>query len=153
MHMLPLKNVPRMLKHKSNGSGGSSSSSNPKGRLALMAANGNSAATAIASPLRNGTDAETASQTTTDAASEVSTAVSVLETEEKDLRERLVVLEEQRFLVHEMLASAHAGRRFEEVSALSRNVEELDREIADVKASVRQVEDRWRGVYANGGPG
>ena len=133
-----------MLKHSSSSSSGRNGS-NPKGRLVLP--NG----AAAASPLRNGTDAETASQTT-DAASEVSTAVSVLETEEKDLRERLIVLEEQRYLVQGMLSSAHGARRFEEVSALSRNVEELDREIADTKTRVNEVEERWRGVYANGGP-
>ncbi|KAK7748224.1 carboxypeptidase Y-deficient [Diatrype stigma] len=147
MHMLPLKNLPRMLKQNSSSGGGSS-----KGRL-LLAPNGHP----VASPLRNGimttttaaADAEeTASQATNDAASEASTAVSALETEEKELRERLVVLEEQRYLVQGMISNAHGARRFEEVSALSRNVEELDGEIADVRARVAEVEDRWRGVYA-----
>lgn len=143
MHMLPLKNLPRMLKRSSSSS---SSSNNSKGRLLLP--NGQSASS-TASPLRNGmmtTDLETASQAT-DAASEASTAVSALETEEKELRERLVVLEEQRYLVQVMIGNAHGARRFEEVSALSRNVEELDVEIREVKGRVGEVEDRWRGVY------
>lgn len=140
MHMLPLKNLPRMLKHNSSGA----KSSN------RLLPNGQTTAPSL-SPLRNGTDAETASQAT-DAASEASTAVSALESEEKDLRERLVVLEEQRYLVQGMIGNAHGARRFEEVSALTRNVEELDREIADVRARVGEVEDRWRGVYTNGGP-
>ncbi len=152
MHMLPLKNLPRMLRHNSssgsNGSGGSS-----KARLLLP--NGQVSSTTTSSPLRNGMDAvETASQTTTDAASsEASTAVSALESEERELRERLVVLEEQRYLVQGMISNAHGARRFEEVGALTRNAEELDREIADVRARVGEVEDRWRGVYVDGDGG
>ncbi|KAI2774495.1 hypothetical protein F4815DRAFT_397886 [Daldinia loculata] len=135
MHMLPLKNLPRMLKHNS------SSSSSAKSRLL---ANGH-----VASPLRNGSDMlETASQT-----SEASTAVSALETEEKELRERLIVLEEQKYMVQAMISGAHGARRFEEVSALTRNVEELETEIESVKGKVTAVEERWQGFYANGGPG
>ncbi|KAI1801795.1 hypothetical protein F4811DRAFT_437659 [Daldinia bambusicola] len=135
MHMLPLKNLPRMLKHNS------SSSSSGKGRLIP---NGH-----VASPLRNGIDRlETASQT-----SEASTAVSALETEEKELRERLIVLEEQKYMVQTMISGAHGARRFEEVSALTRNVEELETEIESVKSKVAAVEERWQDVYTNGGPG
>ncbi|KAI1453844.1 VAC1 protein [Annulohypoxylon moriforme] len=135
MHMLPLKNLPRMLKHHS------SSSSSSRNRLLT---NGH-----VASPLRNGSDVlETASQT-----SETSTVVSALETEEKELRERLIVLEEQRYMVQKMINSAHGARRFEEVSALTRNVEELDTEIEGIRGKVAAVEDKWQGLYANGGPG
>lgn len=136
-HMLPLKNLPRMLKH-------ASSSSSASRRMLLP--NG-----PVASPLRNNsTDGylDTASQT-----SETSTVVSALETEEKDLRERLVVLEEQKFMVQAMITSATGARRFEEVSALTRNVDELDREIESIRAKVSGVEERWQGLYANGGPG
>lgn len=135
MHMLPLKNLPRMLKHNS------SSSSSSRNRLL---ANGH-----VASPLRNGSDTlETASQT-----SETSTVVSALETEEKELRERLIVLEEQKYMVQTMISGAHGARRFEEVSALTRNVEELDIEIESVRSKVAAVEEKWQGLYANGGPG
>ncbi|KAI1442086.1 VAC1 protein [Annulohypoxylon stygium] len=134
MHMLPLKNLPRMLKHHS------SSSSSSRNRLLT---NGH-----VASPLRNGSDMlETASQT-----SETSTVVSALETEEKELRERLIVLEEQKYMVQKMINSAHGARRFEEVSALTRNVEELDTEIESIRSKVVAVEDRWQGLYSNGGP-
>ncbi|KAI6087631.1 VAC1 protein [Hypoxylon rubiginosum] len=137
MHMLPLKNLPRMLKHSSSGS----SSSSAKNRLLP---NGH-----VASPLRNGSDVfETASQT-----SETSTVVSALETEEKELRERLIVLEEQKYMVQTMISGAHGARRFEEVSALTRNVEELETEIKSVKGKVTAVEEKWQGLYANGGPG
>lgn len=135
MHMLPLKNLPRMLKHNS------SSSSSSRNRLL---ANGH-----VASPLRNGSDIlETASQT-----SETSTVVSALETEEKELRERLIVLEEQKYMVQTMISGAHGARRFEEVSALTRNVEELDIEIESVRSKVAAVEEKWQGLYTNGGPG
>ncbi|KAI1340244.1 FYVE zinc finger protein [Xylariaceae sp. FL0016] len=131
MHMLPLKNLPRMLRHNNSNSA--------KNRLL---ASGHAA-----SPLRNGDSLETASQT-----SETSTAVSALETEEKDLRERLIVLEEQRYMVQKMINASRGARRFEEVSALTRNVEELEKEIRDVKSKVSGVEERWQGLYAQGGP-
>ncbi|CAJ2512552.1 Uu.00g055670.m01.CDS01 [Anthostomella pinea] len=130
MHMLPLKNLPRMLKHNS--------SSSAKTRLL---ANGHAS-----SPLRNDSF-ETASQT-----SESSTVVSTLETEEKELRERLIVLEEQRYMVQKMINTSRGARRFEEVSALTRNVEELEKEIEGVKGKVSGVEQRWQGLYAQGGP-
>lgn len=136
-HMLPLKNLPRMLKHASSSSSGSRRMLLPNGH--------------VASPLRNNsTDGylDTASQT-----SETSTVISALETEEKDLRERLVVLEEQKFMVQTMITSATGARRFEEVSALTRNVDELDQEIESIRAKVSGVEERWQGLYANGGPG
>lgn len=132
MHMLPLKNLPRLLKQ-------SSSSSSAKNRLTP---NGH-----VASPLRQGDVADTASQT-----SEGSTAVSILETEEKELRERLIVLEEQKYMVQKMINTSRGSRRFEEVSALTRNVEELDREIESARTKVGEIESRWRGLYANGGP-
>ncbi|KAI1405007.1 VAC1 protein [Hypoxylon fuscum] len=132
MHMLPLKNLPRMLKHSS------SSSSSAKNRFLT---NGH-----VASPLRNGSDVfETASQT-----SESSTVVSALETEEKELRERLIVLEEQKYMVQTMISGAHGARRFEEVSALTRNVEELETEIESARSKVAVVEKKWQGLYANG---
>ncbi|KAI0016819.1 FYVE zinc finger protein [Xylariomycetidae sp. FL0641] len=134
MHMLPLKNVPRMLKRNS------STSNSIRNRLHT---NGHTA-----SPLRN-SDAfeETASQT-----SESSTVVSVLETEEKELRERLIVLEEQRYMVQKMIDTSRGARRFEEVSALTRNVDELDKEIENTRSKVAGIEQRWQGIYANGGP-
>lgn len=130
MHMLPLKNLPRLLKH--------GSSSSAKSRLT----NGH-----VASPLRQGDVLETASQT-----SEGSTVASALETEERELRERLIVLEEQRYLVQKMIGAARGARRFEETGALTRNVEELDREIEGLRAKVSEVDERWQGLYAHGGP-
>ncbi|KAK1998779.1 FYVE zinc finger protein [Colletotrichum falcatum] len=140
-HMLTLKSVPQILRSRSS----------QTSRLRALQAggvNGSSSSSSLhLSPLRNQelAESETASQ-----ASETSTAVSALEVEEKEARERLVVLEEQRFMVQQMVDNARNARRFEEVSALTRNVEELDREIEQAKKNVGGVEQRWEGLYASG---
>ncbi|WQF80816.1 Putative FYVE zinc finger, Zinc finger, FYVE/PHD-type, Zinc finger, RING/FYVE/PHD-type [Colletotrichum destructivum] len=138
-HMLTLKSVPQILRARS-------SQSSRLRALQSGSVNGSSSSLHL-SPLRNQelAESETASQ-----ASETSTAVSALETEEKEARERLVVLEEQRFMVQQMVDAARDARRFEEVSALTRNVEELDREIERAKKMVGGVEERWEGLYASG---
>ncbi|KAI1824047.1 FYVE zinc finger protein [Xylaria intraflava] len=133
MHMLPLKNLPRMLKHNHNSANSARNRLTPNGHAA--------------SPLRHGDILETSSQT-----SEGSTVTSALETEEKETRERLVVLEEQKYMVQKMIHASRGARRVEEMGALTRNLEELDREIETAKARVSQVEERWQGLYTNGGP-
>ncbi|KAM0499830.1 hypothetical protein ACHAP8_005438 [Fusarium lateritium] len=137
-NMLPLKSLPQMLRSRS-----SASSSTAVSTSRLLASHNHSGSSLRHSELA---DTETSSQ----APSEGSTVVSQLETEEKELRERLVVLEEQRFMVESMIKTAQGSRRFEEVSALSRNVDELDAEINDLKNKVGGVEERWEGVYRNG---
>jgi len=133
-NLIPLKSVPAMLK---------SQSSNHRRLLS----GGNHA-----SPLRNGETARFDPETSSlGGASEVSTVVSTaLETEEKEAREKLVVLEEQRFMVQEMLNAARSARRFEEASALTSNLEELDKEIEGSKRLVAGVEERWEGLYSAG---
>jgi hypothetical protein len=134
-NLIPLKSVPAMLKsHSSNH------------RRLLSGGN-------MSSPLRNGESAGFDPETSSlGGASEISTAVSAaLESEEREARERLVVLEEQRFMVQEMLNSAKGARRFEEAGALTKNLEELDGEIAAMKKVVAAVEERWEGVYAGEG--
>ncbi|KAI1078014.1 VAC1 protein [Whalleya microplaca] len=157
MHMLPLKNLPRLLKHSS------SSSSAARNRHLALTTNGGGSGHHhhTSSPLRHvngsgsgsGSGLDTPTTETASQTSEGSTVVSALETEEKDLRERLVVLEEQRYMVQAMIAGARGARRFEEVSALTRNVEELAREIESLRGKVEGVEERWQGLYAQGGPG
>ena len=136
-NLIPLKNVPRIL--KSNASGH---------RHLLSGLNGAS----HLSPLRNGESASFDPETSSlGGASEASTAVSALETEEKEARERLVVLEEQKFMVQEMLNNAKGTKRFEEVGALTKNLEELNKEIEDSRKLVTGVEERWEGLYTAGG--
>lgn len=143
-YMLPMKSIPKMLK--------SNTSTNHRRLLSANDRQSSSGSVTTAlSPLRNGELADPGSETASlGGASETSTAMSALETEEKELRERLVVLEEQRFLVKEMVNNARGARRFEEVGALSKNVEELDREIAGLRKAVDGVEERWEGLYSNG---
>ncbi|ROV93182.1 hypothetical protein VMCG_08700 [Cytospora schulzeri] len=142
-YMLPMKSVPKML---------NSTSAKSTSHRRHLAVNDRHGSFGALSPLRNGESAvEPGSETASLAgASEASTAVSALETEEKELRERLVVLEEQRFLVKEMVNHAKTSRRFEEVTALNKNVEELDREITSLRLMVDGVEQRWEGVYGDG---
>ncbi|KAH7376921.1 VAC1 protein [Plectosphaerella cucumerina] len=145
-HMLTLKSVPHVLRSRSSQASASQS------RLLALQHRPSSSVSSL-SPLRNGDpppadDQDTASQ----AGSEASTQVSALESEERDLRERLVVLEEQRFMVADMVSSARGAKRSEEVSALSRNLEELDAEIATLRRRVGDVEQRWEGLYTSGTP-
>ncbi|OAA65163.1 Zinc finger, FYVE-type [Niveomyces insectorum RCEF 264] len=151
-NMVPLKHVPRMLRAQQSGG-----AANHRRLLANLngGGGGGSGSSTHLSPLRNGESivgdgggGDAASV----AGSEVSTAASILESEEKELREKLVVLEEQRFLVQQMVDNARGSRRFEEVGALSRNVEELDKEIERLRLQVSGVEERWEGLYAAGAP-
>lgn len=127
LHMLPLKSLPKILKHAapngqlSNGASSPSTfTSNSPGRAtrpresALASINYNSIA-------GNGNASSPSSET--------SSAISALEAEEKNLRERLIVLEEQKFFVSEMIADANRRRKFDEVSSLAMNIEDLNREI------------------------
>ena len=75
-----------------------------------------------------------------------SAAVTALEAEEKELKERLIVLEEQKFFVSEMIANANKRRKFDEVSALSQNVEDLSREIDQIQGQLAQMD--FAGAYA-----
>ncbi|KAF8423122.1 FYVE zinc finger-domain-containing protein [Tirmania nivea] len=61
--------------------------------------------------------------------------------EEKRLKEQLMVLEEQRFLVGGMVGEAKRCRRFEEVGVLERSLRELEEEIGKVKQEVQDLEE------------
>ena len=128
--MLPLKTLPRILKHASpNGHHTPSPSGRPT--------NG-----ALASIKYNNRDIDTASQVSggSNNSSNNSTALSVLDAEEKQLRERLMVLEEQKFLVGEMVAEASKRRRFDEVSSLAQNVQDLNLEIDQITGTLGQLD-------------
>lgn len=142
LHMLPLKSLPKILKHASP-HGRSISSSTIDGHLAPEA-NGHARgpmSTIQRSALQN---IESSSQPSS------ASRLSSLETEEKTVREQLIVLEEQKFMVGEMLADSQRRRKFEEVESLSRNVEDLTKEcdhLQGVLAGLRtQVEDVWTGT-------
>ncbi|CAK7265700.1 carboxypeptidase Y-deficient [Sporothrix epigloea] len=140
-NMVPLKHVPKLLRSQRFSSSGLST------HYGLVeTSNGN---VSHLSPLRDGENIGGGTDSASMAGSEASTALIGLEKEEKELRERLVVLEEQRFLVQEMVDNAHGSRRFEEVGTLRRNAEELDREIDRLRQQVSIVEERWELLQAS----
>jgi len=63
-----------------------------------------------------------------------------MEAEEKELRERLIVLEEQKFFVTEMIADANKHRKFDEVGSLAQNVEDLSKEIDQINGQLNQLD-------------
>ncbi len=132
LHMLPLKTLPKILKHASpHGHTSSNSHLTPTNRSthALASIKYNNS--------HNGVDASSQASS--------SSAISALEAEEKALRERLIVLEEQKFFVGEMIADANRRRKFDEVAALAGNVEDLGKEIDHVQGMLEQLD--FVGVY------
>lgn len=118
LHMLPLKSLPRILKHASPNGAQSKSNGRPNGALAAIKYN----------------DIENSSVASS------SSAISTMEAEEKELRERLIVLEEQKFFVQEMIADANRRRKFDEVSSLALNVEDLSKEIDQINGQLNQLD-------------
>ena len=122
IHMLPLKALPKILKHASVRGMDSSDRAPPNGKpigaLASMRFN----------------DIDNASQVSSNS------AISALEAEEKTLRETLMVLEEQLFLVKDQVADANKRRKFDEVSSLAQNVEDLSKEIDHVQGQLGQLD-------------
>jgi rabenosyn-5 len=127
LHMLPLRSLPKILKHAA-----------PQGRP-----NGPSA---LASIKYN--DRSTGSVVS-------SSEVSAMESEEKELRERLIVLEEQKFMVSEMVADATKHRRFDEVSSLAQNLEDLNKEIDQANGQLGQLDfaSAYQGGFPSPSPG
>ena len=113
--MLPLKALPKILKHASAGK-----DNRQQGALAAIKLN----------------DSERASS---------SSAVSAMEAEEKTLREQVMVLEEQRFLMEAQLADASKRRKFDEALSLKQNVKDLNREIDRVQGQISNLD--FAGAY------
>lgn len=130
LHMLPLKTLPKILKHATP-NGSTSSSSRTSLPFPTINTNGRSPSALASIKYNNHNNIE--HDTTSQLSSEQSSQISALEAEEKQLRERLIVLEEQKFFVQEMVADASKRRKFDEVAALARNVEEIGREIDEVQ--------------------
>lgn len=122
-HMLPLRSLPKVLKHAAPHGLKANGRSNGGGALASIKYNDRQAGSVISS----------------------SSAVSALESEEKELRERLIILEEQKFMVSEMVADATKHRRFDEVSSLAQNLEDLSKEIDQINNQLGQLD--FEGAY------
>ena len=130
--MLPLKALPKVLKHATpngvSGSGPSTPNGKPTSALASIKFN----------------DIDNASQISS------SSAVSALEAEEKTLRETLIVLEEQLFLVREQVSDATKRRKFDEASMLAQNAEDLSKEVDRVQGQLGQLD--FAGAYGAPSP-
>ncbi|EAW09942.1 putative vacuolar segregation protein (Pep7) [Aspergillus clavatus NRRL 1] len=127
LHMLPLKALPKILKHASSNGRPASPASSVATLSGNNAASGHQRRESALASIKYGNIATSGSNSSL--ASDTSSAVSALEAEEKSLRERLIVLEEQKFFVSEMIADANRRRKFDEVSSLAMNIEDLSREI------------------------
>ncbi|KAK6537514.1 carboxypeptidase Y-deficient [Orbilia ellipsospora] len=114
-HMLPLKALPKILKQTKSGSkhNGHHKSLTSVSQASIMDDN-----------------------------SSVVSSNPEADAEEKLLKEQLAVLQEQKFLVGEMIASAKTNRKFEEVGALAQSLTELDKEIEKVEGQIKDFEKR-----------
>lgn len=148
LHMLPLKSLPKILKHATPASERiPSRTSSPRTSSPSTPVNGSTTGirppeSALSSIKYNSV---AASGSNSSLASDTSSAVSALEAEEKSLRDRLIVLEEQKFFVSEMIADANRRRKFDEVSSLAMNVEDLSREIDRVNGMLANLD--FEGLY------
>lgn len=161
LHMLPLKALPKILKHAS---AAASASSNPSvnGHIPSPLSNGNTntnakPANALASIHYNKISSPGGGGGTgSDDGISISSAgisLSELEEQEKGLKENLMVLEEQLFLVREQYQLAKRGRRFDEAEALGRNVKDLEGEVGRLRGEVERVGVGFEGLYAGGAGG
>jgi hypothetical protein len=127
LHMLPLKSLPKLLQHAT-----------PHGKPQAKPSADPLAA------IRNDQARPQGSR----ASSSSSAQVTALEAEEKELRERMIVLEEQKFFVEGMIADANKRRRFDEVASLAGNVEDLTREIDQLQGQIAGMD--FATAYAAG---
>ncbi|KAF2222773.1 vacuolar segregation protein PEP7 [Elsinoe ampelina] len=129
LHMLPLKSLPKIIRHATPN--GSRPAGSPLAAIKHERSNGLT---------RRDSNASTSTTSTPNVA-----AITALEAEEKELRERLIVLEEQKFMVQEMVNDAKKKRRFDEVQALGGNVDDLSREIDNIQNRLRGMD--FEGAY------
>ncbi|KAI5785083.1 FYVE zinc finger-domain-containing protein [Peziza echinospora] len=131
MHMLPLKALPKILKNENKKSKGAAGLIAVEGAAKLMlgagGGNGNNNGNNNGVVVGRGGRWEEETE---------------IEREEKGLKEKMMVLEEQRFLVEGMLADAGRQRRFDEVGVLTQSLRELEAEIEVVRGEVEGVEER-----------
>ncbi|KAI5305128.1 hypothetical protein KEM56_005212 [Ascosphaera pollenicola] len=129
LHMLPLKSLPKLLKHATPYGEASTPTSQPRALAAIKYGNYD------------------AGLSPSSVASGNSSAISALETEEKQLKEQLAVLEEQRFFVSEMAADANRRRKFDEAKSLQSNAEDLGREIESISQRIEKLD--FRSLYTS----
>lgn len=144
LHMLPLKTLPKILKHATPyGSSRLNDAAVSPDRNRTPTPTMRPSASALAS-IQYNSQANSSSVLSSN-----SSQISALEVEEKSLRERLIVLEEQRFFVQEMMAGASKRRKFDELEALRGNEVDLGREIDGIQGQLAQLD--FEGVYTGTG--
>lgn len=116
-HMLSLKSLPKLLKHSTTHD---SSLPNPTVSLSTIKRDSLKSLSQVSS----------------------SSTISALEFEEKDLTEQLIVLEEQRFMLGDMIAVARRAQRFDEQAVLTGNMAELDRECDRLRDMLYQLQTK-----------
>ena len=144
LHMLPLKSLPKILKHAQPPSSGTHSRN--VSSSSLVTVNGHLSPEPHGRRDRPSVAAIAETHDTSSQPSQ-SSQLSALEDEEKEAREQLVVLEEQRFMVGEMLADAQRRRKFEEVESLGRNVVDLEGECAKLREKLEGVKKGFEEAY------
>lgn len=144
LYMLPLKTLPRILKHATpHGANRLSGPGASRNGSRTPTPNIHPSTSALASVQFN------ARTDSSSVLSSNSSQISALEVEEKSLRDRLIVLEEQRFFVQEMMASASKRRKFDELEALRGNELDLGREIDNIQGQLAQLD--FEGAYTGTG--
>lgn len=148
LHMLPLKSLPKVLKHATPNGDVTPRTSSAVGTSSPLAAppttgKSNALASIRYNHIRND------SSSALSMSSIASSRVSELEAEERSLRERLIVLEEQKFMVQEMVSDANKRRKFDEVAALAGNIEDLSREIDGIQGMLDNLD--FEGAYRETG--
>ncbi|KAE8557022.1 hypothetical protein EYB25_001728 [Talaromyces marneffei] len=137
LHMLPLKSLPKILKHATPG-GRPLPNGHSRNILHGDTSPPAKPFTPALASIKYGNNAPNGSSQSIN--SDNSSAISALEDEEKSLRDRLIVLEEQKFFVSEMIADANRRRKFDEVSALALNVEDLSKEIDRINGILNNMD-------------
>lgn len=135
--MLPLKSLPKILKHATPGGRPLPNSYSRNNLHADTSSTAKPFTPALAS-IKYGTNTPNGSSQSI--ISDNSSAISALEDEEKALRDRLIVLEEQKFFVSEMIVDANKRRKFDEVSALALNIEDLSKEIDRINGILNNMD-------------
>ena len=142
LHMLPLKTLPNILKHATP-HGGAHKTNGISSPLALSTANTPSKGplAAIHRTTHSFDSSSQLSVTTT------TSSISQLEDEEKSLREQLIILEEQQFMLGEMVRDASKRRKFDEVESLRGNLTEIEKEVVRVQGLVSGVAGQIGNLY------
>ncbi|GAB7358921.1 hypothetical protein MBLNU230_g4998t1 [Neophaeotheca triangularis] len=150
IHMLPLKSLPKILRHATP-NGRLPAAPSPKATADTTLGGSKPQPASLAQIKKSTLDPSSAQQrpsldSSRNSSTSSSAALTALESEEKELRERLIVLEEQKFFVSEMIADANKRRKFDEVGSLAVNLQDLEREIDQLQGRLADMDfaGAWR---------